>query len=95
MRLYVGENYLQGETVHSILIAGEKGNAGGKERSAGLFAGMIAARANVDEETARELADTLHTELTDNGSAYSEEADMYIYGVGYGNWTMEEGLGRG
>lgn len=90
--LYVGENYFQDETIHSILIAGEKGNAVGKERSAGLFAGLIAARAGVDEATARELAETLHTDLTNNGSAYSEEADMHIYGVGYGNWTMEEGL---
>ena len=89
---YMGTNYLQGETINSILISGEKGNAVGQERRTGLMAGIIASRAGLDKDAAWKEAEAMNTELTDNGTAYNEAADFYILGQGWGNWTSEEGL---
>ncbi len=89
---HFGNNYYQGETINSILISGEKGNAVGQERRTGLMAGIIGSRAGLDETAAWEAAETMNQELTDNGKAYNEAADFYILGQGWGNWTSEEGL---
>lgn len=90
--IYVGTNYLAGETINSILISGEKGNAVGQERRTGLMAGIIGSRAKLDEAAAWEAAEAMDTELTNNGTAYNEAADFNILGQGWGNWTSEEGL---
>lgn len=90
--LHFGSNYYQDETINSILISGEKGNAVGQERRTGLMAGIIGSRAGLDEAAAWEAAETMNQELTDNGKAYNEAADFYILGQGWGNWTSEEGL---
>lgn len=89
---YFGNNYYQGETINSILISGEKGNAVGQERRTGLMAGLIGSRAGLDEAAAWEEAEKMNQELTDNGKAYNEAADFHILGQGWGNWTSEEGL---
>jgi len=89
---YFGNNYYQGETINSILISGEKGNAVGQERRTGLMAGLIGSRAGLDEAAAWEEAEKMNQELTDNGKAYHEAADFHILGQGWGNWTSEEGL---
>lgn len=90
--LYVGENYYDGETINSILLSGQKGNAVGQERRTGLMAGFIGSRAGLDETAAWEAAEIMNTELTDKGKAYNAAADFYILGQGWGNWTSEEGL---
>lgn len=90
--LHVGNNYYKDETINSILISGEKGNAVGQERRTGLMAGIIGSRAGLDEAAAWEAAETMNQELTDKGKAYNEAADFYILGQGWGNWTSEEGL---
>ena len=90
--LYVGNNYYKGETINSILLSGEKGNAVGQERRTGLMAGIIGSRAGLDETAAWAAAETMNQELTDSGKAYNEAADFYILGQGWGNWTSEEGL---
>lgn len=89
---YVGNNYYKGETINSILLSGEKGNAVGQERRTGLMAGIIGSRAGLDETAAWAAAETMNQELTDSGKAYNEAADFYILGQGWGNWTSEEGL---
>lgn len=89
---YVGTNYYKGETINSILLSGEKGNAVGQERRTGLMAGIIGSRAGLDETAAWAAAETMNQELTDSGKAYNEAADFYILGQGWGNWTSEEGL---
>lgn len=89
---YVGNNYYKGETINSILLSGEKGNAVGQERRTGLMAGIIGSRAGLDEAAAWAAAETMNQELTDSGKAYNEAADFYILGQGWGNWTSEEGL---
>ena len=90
--LYVGNNYYKDETINSILISGEKGNAVGQERRTGLMAGIIGSRAGLDEAAAWEAAEAMNQELTDKGQAYNEASDFYILGQGWGNWTSEEGL---
>ena len=90
--LYFGDNYYQGETINSILISGEKGNAVGQERRTGLMAGIIGSRAGLDATAAWEAAEKMNQELTDKGKAYNEASDFYILGQGWGNWTSEEGL---
>lgn len=90
--LYVGDNYLVDETIQSVLISGEMGNAVGQERRTGLMAGIIGSRAGLDETAAWEAAEAMNTELTNAGKAYNEAADFYILGQGWGNWTSEEGL---
>ena len=89
---WTADNYLVGETIYSIMISGEKGNAVGKERRTGLMAGIIESRTDLDADAAWEAAVVMEQELIDKGSAYQEAADFHILGQGWGGWTSEEGL---
>lgn len=80
------------EPIISILLSGDMGNVAGKERSSGLFCGIIEGRTGMSEEEAWVAANELHDAIIANGSGANEAAKFEVRGQNYGHWSEAGGL---
>lgn len=80
------------ETINSICIGGQKGLEAARERRVGVICGIIQGRLGCTDEEAWAIATPMEQEVIDNGSAYNEEADFYVSGIGWGGYSYLGGL---
>lgn len=90
--IYATTQYDKDTLISAAILSGNKGNPGGQDRRVGEFCGIIEGRIGCSEEEAWALAEVFEQALTDNGSAFNEEANFEVIAQGWGNWTTDEGL---
>lgn len=73
-------------------LSGNTGSIAGQQRSTGQIAGIIMTRTGCTEDEAWVAAEAMYAELATTGKAYNEAAKFEIYGQGWGNWNVDEGL---
>ncbi len=76
----------------SVLLSGVMGNVAGRERSTGLFCGIIEGRTGLSEEESWKLADALYKQIETEGKGFCKEANFTVRGQGWGNWAEADGL---
>ena len=90
---HLGANYLRGETINSIHIGDfAEAEGPGADRARGMFAGIVAARLDLDYSQAFQIGSGMFDDMLNTGRAANTEADFNILGVGYGELQEELGL---
>ena len=84
---WVAENYFKDEEIHAMIMHGVAGLEPCEQRAKGVVCGLLAGRAGLSDEEAKEIGIAMDDEAINNGSAYNEAANMYIDASGF-----DEGL---